>query len=128
MKYHTNVPEDIYDPDWNGVDSQTDRICKCGIPPRRYVVCDRHRPTDTGRKFHACGHEETVCDFVDWVDGEHKSIILQRSLIHLWWQVEATEDLKKKKDLISELKEDCSSIVQKMFSVKKELNHVVNHM
>jgi hypothetical protein len=74
------------------------------------------------------GHEETICDLVDWVDGEQKSIILRHSLIHHWEQAEATQDFKKKKNLINELKKDRNSIIQKMFSVKKELNHIVNHM
>ena len=145
LKYHPGVPEDIYDPDWNGVDSVTDRICKCGLRPRRYVVCDRMRPTDTGRKFLACCHENTVCDFIECIDGEHESIMLQRSLSHLWCLIKKTEHLNgraqdarreeicrkisaEKKKALREIKEECRRVVEKMVSVRLELNHAANEM
>ena len=134
FKFHPMVPEDIYDPDWNGVDSETDRTCKCGKPPRRYVVCDRERPTDTGRKFLACGHENTVCDFLEWIDGEHKSILLQGTLIHLWCEVQATEDLKGREknarreqlcnQMCADTKIDLKEIMDKFRSIAQRLVEV----
>jgi hypothetical protein len=46
--------------------------------------------TDTGCKFLVCGHENTFCDFVEWVDGDPKPLAIVNQM---WWQAEATKDL-----------------------------------
>jgi hypothetical protein len=49
------------------------------------------------------------------------------------WKIEATKDLigrayKDRKKYLSELKEECGRVVEKMLLVRSKLNKIVNHM
>ncbi|TVU03584.1 hypothetical protein EJB05_50901, partial [Eragrostis curvula] len=76
------LPAEIEEADWGGVDIDTVLRCFCGLQPRRKVC---YAGKDTGRRFYGCPLEEDEeqCKFVRWVD-ESWPERAQKSFVNLW--------------------------------------------
>ncbi|TVU24980.1 hypothetical protein EJB05_27453, partial [Eragrostis curvula] len=76
------LPAEIEEADWGGVDIDTEVRCFCGLQPRRKVC---YAGKDTGRRFYGCPLEEDEeqCKFVRWVDESWPERV-QQSFVNVW--------------------------------------------
>ncbi|KAI4985402.1 hypothetical protein ZWY2020_018032 [Hordeum vulgare] len=79
-----DIPNEIMDPDFCGIDTSSDHRCHHGLNPARKVA---YASAATGRRFLGCPHHGNErCSWLKWID-EPWGHVLTRSIMHLWGKV-----------------------------------------
>ena len=124
---------------WTGhFRSEPDLLCKCTLRPRCLVAFEG---VNTGRRFLACHHEQSWCDFMLYVDKEH-SPELARVLAAMWKQAvsdlcdlsdseyeEIEKQVKKESEedvapAIAAIKSTCDFVSEKLEALAEMLDHL----
>ncbi|TVU33048.1 hypothetical protein EJB05_24829, partial [Eragrostis curvula] len=108
------------EPDWRGIDEDSERVCYHGLPLRRKVWWGGR---NSGRRFLGCQLEESPCAFFCWHDNPWAARV-QRTMNDLWtlgsvtvhMVPEARQQLRSKED---ELKVVKSSKEEELEAVKR---------
>ena len=118
------MPAQMVDAEWYGIvtDADLQLWCDCALVPRRRIAFEG---TNFGRRFLGYNYECERCTFFHWVDLPH-SLLLQRTMMSLWLQLEIRDDLEEEEQERHQM--HAEEMAAELTDVSNSLHLVVNRV